>query len=108
MARLWGLEDPAPTLVRLARAGLLRWEEGHVGFHDLQWAFVIFDATGPWSPAHRSLLDAHRPAQGWAYLPDDEPYLWDHLLQHLQLAGEHHEMAAVASNGRWLARRRHP
>jgi len=51
VARLWGLDDPGPTLARLASAGLLRWEEGHVGFHDLQRAFVIFDATGPWSLA---------------------------------------------------------
>jgi len=107
VARLWGLDDPGPTLARLATAGLLRWEEGRVGFHDLQRAFVIFDAEGPWSLAHRGLLDAHRPGRGWAYLPDDEPYLWDHLLHHLQLAGEHHEMAVVATNGRWLARRLH-
>ncbi|MGH2350757.1 MAG: NB-ARC domain-containing protein, partial [Chloroflexota bacterium] len=107
VARLWGMDDPAPTLTRLAAAGLVRWEEGRVGFHDLQRAFVVFDAEGPWPLVHRQLLDAHRPLEGWAHLPDDEPYLWDHLFHHLQQAGEHREMAALAANGRWLARRLH-
>ena len=107
VARLWGMADASPTLTRLAGAGLLSWSEGRVSFHDLQRAFVIFDGAGPWALAHRHLLDTHRPAEGWAYLPDDEPYLWDHLFHHLQMAGEHHEMAVTASNGRWLARRLH-
>lgn len=108
IGRLWNVEDPHPTLTTLADAGLLtmRGDEG-VRFHDLQRSFLIFAATEPWALLHRHLLDRHRPPKGWAYLPDDEPYLWDHLLDHLHMAGEHHEMVTVVTNGRWLVRRLH-
>ncbi len=105
VARLWGVEDAAPVLARLDGASLLDWRGHRIRLHDLQRAFVIFDGDGPWALAHRQVLDAHRPTMGWAYLPDEEPYLWDHLIYHLHMAGEHHQMAVVAANGRWMARR---
>jgi WD40 repeat protein len=107
VARVWGTEDPSPLLSRLTQAGLLDWREGRVSFHDLQRAFVLFDVPEPWALLHRELLDALRPEKGWAYLRDEERYLWDNLLYHLEMAGEHRELAEVATNGRWLARRIH-
>jgi WD40 repeat protein len=105
VARLWGVDDPTPLLARLDSAGLLTWDERRVRLHDLQRAFVIFDAEVSWPLAHRRLLDAHRPGRGWAYLDDEEPYLRKYLLYHLRLAGEHDDMATLTKNGRWLAQR---
>ena len=93
------MADAGETLTRLAAPGSCGWSEAGCSFHDLQRAFLIFDGPGPWALAHRHLLDTHRPAEGWAYLPDDEPYLWDHLFHHLQMAGEHHEMVASRPTG---------
>ncbi len=105
VGRLWGIADPGPSLARLADAGLLGRERGRVRLHDLQRAFVLFDATGPMAMLHGELLGAHRPAGGWGYLPHDEPYLWDHLVYHLVRAGEGQELARLAGDGRWLVRR---
>ena len=107
IARLWDVDDAGPTLAALAAAGLLAFDGEGVGFHDLQRAFVLFDAEGPRALGHRRLLDAHRPAAGWSRLPDDDAYLWDHLLYHLELAGHYDEMTRVVTDGRWLARRLH-
>ena len=107
IGRLWGLVDATATLEVFADAGLVSLEAGRARLHDLQRAFLLFDLGQPLALVHHQLLDAHRPARGWESLPDDEPYLWDHLLYHLEMAGEPHTMAAVATNGCWLARRLH-
>src|SRR6185503_5229006 len=57
---------------------------------------------------HRRLLEAHRPQtdpasrsgfttveDGWAALPDEEPYLWDHLAFHLLGAGLGSELVST-------------
>lgn len=105
IARHWRVTHAGPLLRALDTAGLLGGNDGHVTFHDLQRAFLLLDATEPLALLHRQLLDAFKPPDGWAHLPDDEPYVWSHLLYHLDMAGERQEMAAVVTNGRWLARR---
>ena len=51
------------------------------------------------------LLDAHRPPAGWAELPDSEPYLWDHLAEHLVEAGRGEELVATVKDWRYLAKK---
>jgi WD40 repeat protein len=69
------------------------------------------------SDLHGRLLDAHRPTaesaparagltkfeDGWAGLPDDEPYLWDHLAYHLVGAGLGNELVATVFSSPYLA-----
>ena len=107
VGRLWGERDPGPGLGRLADAELLSLQGGRVRLHDLQRAFVLFDATVPSAVLHGEVLDAHRPPGGWGYLPDDEPYMWDHLVSHLVGAVDPAGVAALGGDGRWLARRIH-
>lgn len=64
---------------------------------------------------HRALLDAHRPFVAtpkgsedvgvWADMPDDEPYLWNHLFYHLIGAELTSELSATANDLRYLAKK---
>ena len=51
---------------------------------------------------HAHLLDAYA-LKRWADLPKDEPYLWDHLAQHLVAAGRLAELIATMKDLRYLA-----
>jgi WD40 repeat protein len=106
VARLWRITDASGKLRHLADLGLLSWDGTDVRFHDLQRAFLQFDADEQRESLHRQLLDAHRPARGWAHLGDD-PYMWDQLMYHLELAGKYTELVSTATNGDWLSRRMH-
>jgi WD40 repeat protein len=107
VARLWGVDNAAPTLTRLLDADLITLGDGRVSLQDLKRAFVIFNSDQPWSLAHRQLLDAHWSAQSWSRLPTSEPYLWEHLLYHLERAGDYRTMVGVVTDASWLARRVH-
>jgi len=52
----------------------------------------------------RCLLDAY-DLKCWADLPDNEPYLWDHLAIHLADAGRLNELVAVVKDLRYLAQK---
>jgi WD40 repeat protein len=106
VARLWRITDASGRVGHLADLGLLSWDGSQVRFHDLQRAFLQFDADRQRDNLHRQLLDAHRPARGWAHLGDD-PYMWDQLMYHLELAGDYAELVSTATNGGWLSRRMH-
>ncbi|MGB0384581.1 MAG: SUMF1/EgtB/PvdO family nonheme iron enzyme [Ardenticatenaceae bacterium] len=55
---------------------------------------------------HRHLLDAHRPASGLlADLSRQDPYMWDHLLQHLLKAKRTSELLETVTDLRYLAAR---
>jgi len=51
---------------------------------------------------HAHLLDAYAFTR-WADLPDDEPYLWDHLADHLVAAGRLEELVTTVKELRYLA-----
>lgn len=72
--------------------------------HDVIRRYLIHEAGDRLRSVHRALLDACRPADGaWAGLPQDEPYLWDHLASHLQGAGDERELAATVLDLRYVA-----
>lgn len=63
---------------------------------------------------HRTLVDAHRPlvpSTGgrtcWWQLPDDEPYLWEHLAGHLHASGTDRqaELSDLTCDLRWVVAR---
>jgi WD40 repeat protein len=70
--------------------------------HDVIRGYLQHE-VGPQLPAlHAQLLDAYS-CNRWAELPQDEPYLWDHLADHLigaQLSGE---LNATVKDLRYLA-----
>ncbi len=60
-------------------------------------------AVGAALPAlHAHLVDAYA-LTCWADLPEDEPYLWDHLADHLVAAGRFAELVATVKDLRYLA-----
>ena len=115
VARLWrataGLDrHQADDLCsQLAQRNLLSFEAG-VRFHDLQRSFLQLQ-TQDSALAHRQLLAAHAgvPAipERWSTLPDDEAYLWGHLIEHLVAAGDVTRLEEVLADPVWLLRRYH-
>ncbi|HEY6890890.1 MAG TPA: NB-ARC domain-containing protein, partial [Solirubrobacter sp.] len=111
--RLWrhtaGLDQDGTERLcqELSERKLLSAGDG-VQFHDLQRAFLELQ-TADSALAHRRLLLAHAgvPAtdEQWGTLPDDEPYLWDHLVEHLIATGDVVGLEAVLVDPVWLLRR---
>ncbi|MFL5587731.1 MAG: TIR domain-containing protein [Ktedonobacteraceae bacterium] len=50
---------------------------------------------------HAQFLDSYRLAR-WSDLPPGEPYLWDHLAEHLIGAGRGEQLIATVKDGRYL------
>ena len=73
--------------------------------HDVTRNYLIAEHKGRLAAIHCQLLDAHRPPAGWAELPDSEPYLWDHLAEHLVEAGRGDELVATVNDWRYLAKK---
>ena len=113
-ARLWAhlsgasSADTEARLDRLAARGLLTVEPGGVSFHDLQREFLLLE-TEDLPLLHADLLAAYQgllpPGSGWAQLPPDEPYIWEHLLYHLRGAGDGPGLRALACDLAWIAMR---
>jgi WD40 repeat protein len=115
VARLWrhtsGLDGEASSRLckELAARSLLVFDNG-VRLHDQQRAFLLLQ-TPDSAMAHRELLAAYedvlaRPGQ-WSSLSDDEPYLPDHLIEHLVAAGDVSGLQEVVVDPVWLLRRFH-
>jgi WD40 repeat protein len=115
IGRLWrhtaGLDqDESERLcVHLGHRSLLIFDGG-VQFHDLQRAFLQLH-TPDSALAHRQLLAAHAGVPStrelWSTLPDDEPYLWDHLIEHLVAAGDVTRLEEALVDPVWILRRYH-
>ena len=112
--------DTALDLQRLAAAGVLQHQDGHIGFHDLQYDYLLLHAPAPGElhaalvAAYRALLPDTSPAgarvdgaggSGWWRLPPGEPYIADHLAAHLRGAGWYAELRATVTDPAYLARR---
>ena len=70
--------------------------------HDVIRGYLQHE-VGPGLPAlHAQLLDAYGCTR-WAELPHDEPYLWDHLAEHLIGAQRSGELIATVKDLRYLA-----
>ncbi|HEY6411969.1 MAG TPA: NB-ARC domain-containing protein, partial [Ktedonobacteraceae bacterium] len=73
-----------------------------IRLHDVIRSY-LHKAVGDALPAlHAHLLDAYA-LKRWADLPGDEPYLWDHLADHLVASGRLAELVATVKDLRYLA-----
>ena len=73
-----------------------------IRLHDVIRSYLQHE-VGPGLPAlHAHLLDAFGCTR-WAELPHDEPYLWDHLAEHLIGAQRSGELIATVKDLRYLA-----
>ncbi len=113
LERLWShLFDTAAAQTRerldsLAADRLLVVEPDGVAFHDLQREFLLLQAERQ-ALLHADLLAAYRPllpeeSAVWAELPQDEPYIWEHLLYHLRGAGDGSGITALVTDLAYLA-----
>jgi hypothetical protein len=103
-------EQTVDDLCGLAAANVLRFDGDAVGFHDLQHDYLLLHAP-ELTLLHAGLLDAYRallPANDrdeWWRLPVGEPYIWDHLVQHLRGAGERRMLASTVTDPAYLVQR---
>jgi len=110
--RLWdatgGLDDFATEELceRLYRYSLLLdfdLTRRSVRLHDVIRAYLKQEVGAiELASMHAHLLDAYAFTR-WADLPDDEPYLWDHLADHLVAAGRLEELVTTVKELRYLA-----
>jgi hypothetical protein len=115
VARLWShLYDADQTQVearlgRLASRKLLSLQPGAITFHDLQREFLLLQAENL-SLLHADLLGAYHTLlrednDAWSGLPQDEPYIFEHLIYHLRGAGDGPAITALVCDLAYLARR---
>jgi WD40 repeat protein len=88
-----------------------------IRIHRLIHQYLVETQRAALPALHRQLLEAHRPnpesaplragitarIDGWAALPDDEPYLWDNLSHHLVAGGLGRELVSTVLNLPYLA-----
>src|SRR5207302_2998610 len=96
-------------LASLAANGLLVIEPDGVDFHDLQREFLLLQAERQ-SLLHADLLGAYQTllpenTDAWAGLPQNEPYIWEHLIYHLRGAGDGVGITTLATDLAYLAQR---
>lgn len=114
--RLWeatgGLDelDTEDVCERLYRFSLLlRYDLATrtIRLHDVIRSYLQRDvgAIGLMS-LHAQFLQAYGYSR-WADLPPDEPYVWDHLAEHLLGAGRGEELIATVKDGRYLTVKTH-
>lgn len=107
-ARTGGLDDfDAESLCeRLARLSLLLTMDLSARFvrvHDVVRRFLLDRLGGQAQGLHGTLVEALRPAGGWAALPVGDAYAWTHLFFHLKAAGLADELHTTARDLRWLS-----
>ncbi|GIF21568.1 WD40 repeat protein [Actinoplanes tereljensis] len=106
----WGGTPDAvrADLNALAQAELLRLVDDQVTFHDLQHDYLVLQAEDL-AVLHGDLLAGYRRLlpdggrDGWWQLPPDEPYIWNHLIRHLRMAGSRADMQATVTDAAFLA-----
>lgn len=92
-------------LTRLGSCAMLRLDgeppNRRVTLHDLQHDYLRAEQHDHLPELHRQLLDAY-DVKRWAYMPRDEPYLWDTLAYHLVGAGRSAELVATIKDLSYL------
>ena len=83
-----------------------------ITFHDLQHAFLLLQAGDARDVRlrHDALLAAYRTllpsdSNGWAQLPRNEPYIWEHLIYHLRGTGDGPAVITLMADLAYLTRR---
>ena len=98
VARLWNhmfgltLAQTQERLQLLASRALISVDKEAITLHDLQRNFLLLRVESL-RLLHHELVEAYRallpsPQSPWRSLPDDEPYIWEHLVEHLIGTGE--------------------
>ena len=99
--------DTEELCSRLNRFSLL-WSydanQRRIRLHDVVRKFLIEQQGDRLPSIHAQLLDAHRPtaSSGWAEMPADVPYLWEHIAYHLIEAGRGDELVTTVKDWRYL------
>ena len=73
-----------------------------IRLHDVVRKFLIEQQSDKLPSIHAQLLDAHDPTHRWSDMPEEEPYLWDHLAHHLTDAGRGDELVTTVKDWRYL------
>src|SRR6266699_3074547 len=73
-----------------------------IRLHDVIRSYLQTTVSNKLPALHAQLLDAYNLTR-WADLPDNEPYLWDHLAAHLVAAVRIEELVATVKDLRYLA-----
>ncbi len=111
LEKLWGTtgglddfdtEELCQTLYRHSLLLTFDLATRTIRLHDVIRSYLQ-KAVGDALPTlHAHLLDTYALTR-WADLPGDEPYLWDHLAEHLAAAGRLEELVATVKDLRYLA-----
>ena len=107
LQRYWGVASLADTRDRVAVLVGRQLVEVHgdaIGLHDEKRSLLLLE-TDMLEMLHGRLLNAHKPAGGWANLPDDEPYMWDRLAWHLRQSDDAIALEDAVWDPMWLLRR---
>ena len=113
VARLWArlhdvtIEQTRERLQLLAQRELLTMDAGMIWLHDLHRDFLRLRVESV-RLLHHELLAAYRQLlptsqSPWRQLPPGEPYVRDHLIEHLVGAGDSSAAAGVARDLAWVA-----
>ena len=74
-----------------------------IRLHDVMRSYLLQNlGTEELTELHQRLLDAYE-CKRWAELPHNEPYMWDHLAEHLIGAGRIESLIATVKDLRYLA-----
>ena len=73
-----------------------------IRLHDVIRSYLQQEVGAALPALHAHLLDAYALTR-WADLPEDEPYLWDHLTEHIVNAGRLTELVDTVKDLRYLA-----
>src|SRR5260370_25159923 len=74
--------------------------------HDVVRAYLQQEAKAELLMLHAQLLDAYQ-IKRWANLPQNEPYLWDHLVEHLIEAKRLEELLSTVKDLRYISAKIH-
>ena len=113
VVRLWAHthgaspEQAGDWVAQLATRELLTVEDGTIILHDLQRDFLLLRVSSM-RLLHHELLEAYRvllptPRSPWRELPHDEPYIFEHLIEHLAGAGDTHGVTTTAADLGYIA-----
>jgi hypothetical protein len=106
----WDEFDTEDLCIRLQSLSLLLQYNPvaqRIRLHDVMRSYLQQQYTPvELTQLHARFLDAYT-VKRWADLPQNEPYLWDHLVTHLIAAGRHADLMTTIMDGAYLACKAH-
>lgn len=96
-------ETLCERLSRLSLVLVFEPTQRYIRLHDVIRRFLMQRVGSDLARLHAELLSAHRPqTQAWADMSAAEPYLWQHLADHLVAAGLGAQLIETALDSRYL------